>query len=92
MPPIASPAAEVTACCSAMPTSKARDGYADANACSPVGPNIAADNATTSGRDAPTASISAANTSVHVGRLTASGAGTGPIECMRSASSVSAAR
>ena len=50
MPPIARPAAEVIACCSAIPTSKNRSGYLARNALRPVGPGIAAVIATTSRR------------------------------------------
>ena len=45
---MASPAAEVTACCSAMPTSKQRSGKALAKRCRPVGYIMAAVIATTS--------------------------------------------
>ena len=41
-PPIAMPAAAVTACCSAMPTSKKRSGKRSWNGSRPVGPAIAA--------------------------------------------------
>ena len=49
-PPIASPAADVIACCSAMPTSKNRSGNRCRNAVSPVGPGMAAVIATMSRR------------------------------------------
>ena len=41
-PSVASPAAKVTACCSAMPTSKQRSGNALANRSSPVPDGMAA--------------------------------------------------
>ncbi len=63
-PPRASPAAAVSACCSAMPTSRQRSGNAAANGARPVGPSIAAVIATTSGRREPSATISVANTLV----------------------------
>ena len=96
MPPIASPAAEVSACCSAMPTSKTRSGNAVANGVSPVGPHIAAVIATTSGRSAPATTISRPNTCVQVVLVAALGL---PVvgskaggECICSASSDSAGR
>ena len=49
MPPAASPAAKVTACCSAMPTSKNLPGKCFLNAVSPVPSGIAAQIVTTSG-------------------------------------------
>ena len=49
-PPIAMPEAAVTACCSAMPTSKNRSGNRSLNGNSPVESGIAAVSATTSGR------------------------------------------
>src|SRR5580698_9055651 len=55
MPPMASPAALVTACCSAIPTSKTRSGQAAANLSRPVGCSMAAVMATTSGRAAEVA-------------------------------------
>jgi len=48
-PPMAIPAAAVTACCSAMPTSTNRSGKRSWNARSPVGPGIAAVMATIRG-------------------------------------------
>ena len=48
-PPIAIPAAPVTACCSAMPTSKKRSGKRAWNGSRPVGPGIAAVTATIRG-------------------------------------------
>ena len=48
-PPMAMPAAPVTACCSAMPTSKHRSGKRAWNGSRPVGPVIAAVIATTRG-------------------------------------------
>ncbi|CNM12524.1 Uncharacterised protein [Mycobacterium tuberculosis] len=50
IPPMASPAADVSACCSAMPTSNNRSGYRFPKALSPVGPGIAAVMATMSRR------------------------------------------
>ena len=47
---MAMPAAAVTACCSAMPTSRNRSGNSAWNGSRPVGPGIAAVMATTSGR------------------------------------------
>ena len=41
-PPMAMPAAAVTACCSAMPTSKNRPGNRSWNGIRPVGPGMAA--------------------------------------------------
>ncbi len=58
------PAAEVRACCSAMPTSMQRSGYSAPNFASPVGPSMAAVMATTSGRRAPSATISSEKTLV----------------------------
>jgi hypothetical protein len=46
---MAMPAAEVTACCSAMPTSKQRSGKRSANGSRPVESGMAAVMATTSG-------------------------------------------
>ena len=95
MPPIASPAAEVTACCSAMPTSKVRSGHLQEKACSPTGCSIAAVIATTSGRSAPIATISSENTLVQPAALTfsglpVSGSVTGATLCRQSASSSTA--
>ena len=42
MPSVARPAAKVTACCSAMPTSKVRSGKAFSNRSTPVPDGIAA--------------------------------------------------
>jgi hypothetical protein len=67
-PPMASPAAEVTACCSAIPTSNTRSGNRAANLARPVGCSMAAVTQTTSARSAPIAVISSANTEVQVGR------------------------
>jgi hypothetical protein len=49
MPAIAMPAAAVTSCCSAIPTSKKRVGKRAWKGSSPVGPGIAAVRATTRG-------------------------------------------
>ena len=49
-PAMAMPAAAVTACCSAMPTSRKRSGNSAWKGSSPVGPGMAAVMATTSGR------------------------------------------
>ena len=49
MPSQASPAAKVTACCSAMPTSKARSGKRAPNASTPVPEGMAAVMAQTAG-------------------------------------------
>ena len=66
-PAKAIPAADVVACCSAIPTSKTRLGNASAKAVSPTGASIAAVIPTTSRRSCPMATISAPNTEVHVG-------------------------
>ena len=60
-PPIAMPAAAVTACCSAMPTSKKRSGKRAWKGSSPVGPGIAAVMATTRGSRSATASSASEN-------------------------------
>ena len=65
-PPIAMPAAEVIACCSAMPTSKQRSGNCLANLSSPVGPSIAAVMATTSARSPPMRTSSSEKTLVQL--------------------------
>ena len=49
-----------------MPTSMQRSGNASANGARPVGPSIAAVIATTSGRRAPSATISSENTLVQL--------------------------
>src|SRR6202043_1848800 len=49
-PPMAMPAAEVTAVCSAIPTSKNRSGHRPANGNKPVGPGMAAPPPTTAGQ------------------------------------------
>ena len=64
IPAIARPAAEVSACCSAMPTSKVRSGKRSPKAARPVGCSIAAVMATTSGRSVPTRTSSSENASV----------------------------
>ena len=53
---MAMPAAEVTSCCSAMPTSKKRSGNRAWKGSSPVGPGMAAVRATTRGSSSATAS------------------------------------
>ena len=58
------PAAEVTACCSAMPTSNTRSGWASAIGARPTGFCMAAVMATTSGRSSAIATISSPNTEV----------------------------
>ena len=58
---MAIPAAEVTACCSAMPTSKNRSGQRAGNGSSPVGPGMAAVMATIVGCSSPAASIASLN-------------------------------
>ncbi len=55
-PPMAMPAAEVTAVCSAIPTSKKRSGQRAWNGSSPVGPGMAAVMATTWGYSSPMSS------------------------------------
>ena len=52
-PPMAMPAAAVTACCSAMPTSKQRSGNRSWNGSSPVESGMAAVMATSSGCSSP---------------------------------------
>ena len=63
---MARPAAEVAACCSAMPTSKVRSGKRCWNSRSPTGCSIAAVIATTSPRSAPRATISSEKKSVQI--------------------------
>ena len=63
---MARPAAEVTACCSAMPTSKVRSGNRAWKVCRPTGCIIAAVRATMSLRSAPSATISSENESVQI--------------------------
>ena len=60
------PAADVVACCSAIPTSKVRFGNSRWNASTPVGPNIAAVNATISFRSLPSSTNASEKTPVHV--------------------------
>ncbi|CAB4738291.1 unannotated protein [freshwater metagenome] len=69
----ASPAALVVACCSAIPTSKARFGNFSANLSKPVGPSIAAVIATTSFRFEPISQISSEKTLVQLGAFFATG-------------------
>ena len=64
-PPIAMPAAPVTACCSAMPTSKKRSGKRSWNGMRPVGPGMAAVMATRSGRCSASLSTASANACVY---------------------------
>ena len=93
-PPSARPAAEVMACCSAMPTSKKRSGNSAPNLSRPVGPAMAAVIATMSLRSRPALSSSLENTEVQPGCASNTGFPvTGsimPVECIRSASSFSA--
>ena len=63
-PPIAMPAAAVTACCSAMPTSMRRPGNRSPNGSRPVESGIAAVMATSSGRASPSLIIASANAAV----------------------------
>jgi hypothetical protein len=51
------PAADVAACCSAIPTSKNRSGHRAWKGNSPVGPGMAAVMATTWGNSSPISSI-----------------------------------
>ncbi len=88
-PAIASPAAEVTACCSAMPTSNQRSGNASAKVCRPVERSIAAVIATTSSRSAPMRVSSSENTDVQLGPLAGGfpvAGSTGSVWCIWSAS------
>src|SRR5487761_1140631 len=78
MPASARPAANVTACCSQMPTSKKRSGNSLAKLRSPVDDAIAAVMATTSGRLVAAVIRASPNTSVYVssvdrGRLVSDG-------------------
>jgi hypothetical protein len=88
------PAALVTACCSAMPTSTTRSGWRCAKRCSPTGMSMAAVIPTTSSRSLPISAISSAKTSVHVGPDAVSGrpvpGSRTPMPWKRSASSFSA--
>src|SRR5690606_9489052 len=74
--PRARPAAEVTACCSAMPTSNVRSGKRSAKRDRPVGASMAAVMATRAGCRAPSSASSAPNTSVQVGEAGPSARGT----------------
>ena len=65
---MAIPAAEVTACCSAIPTSNARSGNRSANGSRPVLSGIAAVNATSSGTRSPALTKASANASVYLPR------------------------
>ena len=67
MPSAAMPAANVTACCSAMPTSKVRVGKRLAKRSSPVPPGIAAVIATTRASASASAISASANTRVYDG-------------------------
>ena len=62
---MAMPAAPVTACCSAMPTSKKRSGKRAWNGSSPVGPAIAAVIATTRESASASLMIASANACVY---------------------------
>src|SRR6476660_9853471 len=66
MPPIARPAADVAACCSAMPTSKVRSGNFWAKVSSPTGCIIAAVIATTSSRRSPMPTMASEKWSVQI--------------------------
>ena len=66
-PPSARPAADVTACCSAIPTSNMRSGNRSREFESPVGPGIAAVIATMSSRRSAWAISSSENTDVQSG-------------------------
>lgn len=68
-PPVARPAAETVACCSAIPTSHTRSGKRAANFPRPTGCSMAAVIATTSSRSSPIATISSPNTEVQEGPL-----------------------
>ena len=61
---MAMPAAAVTACCSAMPTSKQRSGNRSLKGSSPVESGMAAVIATTSGRDSAAFRIDSVNAAV----------------------------
>ncbi|SKS55043.1 Uncharacterised protein [Mycobacteroides abscessus subsp. abscessus] len=91
---MASPAAEVTACCSAIPTSNSRSGKRSPNLLSPVGPGMAAVIATILRCSLATSMSASENTEVQPGAeaLIARpvfGSMT-PVECICSASSSSA--
>ena len=73
MPAKASPAALVTACCSAIPTSMVRSGNLSANLSKPVGPNMAAVIAISFGLLSPCFTNSSAKTLVQVVTPFASG-------------------
>ena len=62
---MAMPAAAVTACCSAMPTSKVRSGNRSWNGSSPVESGIAAVIATTSGRASASLISASVNAAVY---------------------------
>jgi hypothetical protein len=68
-PPVASPAADTAACCSAIPTSHTRSGNLSANFARPTGCSMAAVIATTSSRASPIRTISSPNTEVQEGPL-----------------------
>ena len=88
------PAAEVAACCSAMPTSNVRSGNACAKGLSPTGSSIAAVIATTSDLRRPIWTISSAKTLVQPKRDGATGSPVSgwifPTAWKRSATSCSA--
>ncbi len=67
IPSVAMPAAKVTACCSAIPTSKVRSGKRLANRSSPVPDGIAAVTATIRRSAAASAISASANTRVYCG-------------------------
>ena len=67
------PAAAVVACCSAIPTSNVRSGYAFSNLSSPVGPIMAAVIATTSFLSDPIFTNSSENTDVQLSPTLLSG-------------------
>ena len=63
-PPMAMPAAAVTACCSAMPTSNMRSGKRSAKGSRPVESGMAAVMATSSGRASPSLMIDSVKAAV----------------------------
>jgi hypothetical protein len=63
-PAMAIPAADVTACCSAIPTSWKRSGKRSLKGMSPVGPGMAAVMACTAGWRSPTSTMAEAKASV----------------------------
>ena len=94
IPAMARPEADVSACCSAMPTSKNRSGWALPNFARPVGPAMAAVMAAMSSRSSPSLTSSSENTEVQSRTgldfdLPVTGSIT-PVACIRSASLASA--